>query len=133
MYQDGGINYFTGRPYSDRFKRILAKRKELAVYDKMAAFYEMVGVLPVWVARSAQLFHKFDRNQVCLYVGETGSGKTTQLVFISPRESSGSLITVCQDTPVRVLQRPTTPERKDGCLHATQANRRHVRSEARCR
>ena len=24
---------------------------------------------------------KFDRNQVCLYVGETGSGKTTQWVL----------------------------------------------------
>ena len=37
------MNYFTGRPYSDRFKKILAKRKELAVYDRMAAFYEMVS------------------------------------------------------------------------------------------
>ena len=36
------MNYFTGRPYSERFKRILAKRKELAVYERMAAFYEMV-------------------------------------------------------------------------------------------
>ena len=44
-YQDGGANYFTGRPYSDRFKKILAKRKELAVFDKMAAFFEMVGGL----------------------------------------------------------------------------------------
>jgi len=52
VHQDGGVNYFTGRPYSDRFKRILAKRKELAVYDKMAAFYEMVGVLLVSVVKS---------------------------------------------------------------------------------
>ncbi|KAF9789233.1 P-loop containing nucleoside triphosphate hydrolase protein [Thelephora terrestris] len=59
---DGGINYFNGRPYSERFKKILAKRKELAVYDRMAAFFEM-----------------YDRTQVCLYVGETGSGKTTQI------------------------------------------------------
>ena len=40
----------------------------------------MVSVLLFWMTRSSQLFHKFDRNQVCLYVGETGSGKTTQSV-----------------------------------------------------
>jgi hypothetical protein len=45
IYQDGEKNYFTGRPYSDRFKDILRKRKELAVYDKMAAFFEIVGDL----------------------------------------------------------------------------------------
>ncbi|KCV71143.1 pre-mRNA-splicing factor ATP-dependent RNA helicase DHX15 [Fonticula alba] len=51
-----------GKPFSDRYYEILATRKEL----------------PVWQFRDQ--FKKMLRdNQICVLVGETGSGKTTQI------------------------------------------------------
>ena len=78
---------------------------------------------------------QFDQNQVSLYVGETGSGKTTQSVPISPREPSNGLTKgTCyhQDTPIHVLQQPATPQGEDGCLYTTQTNRRYICSRTRC-
>jgi pre-mRNA-splicing factor ATP-dependent RNA helicase DHX15/PRP43 len=55
-------NPYTGRPYSQRYYSILEKRK----------------TLPVWEQR-AELLEKVTGNQVVVLVGETGSGKTTQI------------------------------------------------------
>lgn len=62
---DADVNPFAAdglRPFSDRYRRILQQRKELPVYAQMDEFYE-----------------KFNNNQITVVIGETGSGKTTQV------------------------------------------------------
>ena len=56
------INKYTGRPFSTRFWQILEKRKNLPVWDYYTKFMEQVK-----------------ENQCVVLVGETGSGKTTQV------------------------------------------------------
>ncbi|KAG6916849.1 DEAH-box ATP-dependent RNA helicase prp43 [Tephrocybe rancida] len=60
MEQD--INPFTKLPLSAQYKKILDARKKLPVYAKMDEFFQM-----------------FTDNQIIVMVGETGSGKTTQI------------------------------------------------------
>ncbi|CEF65027.1 ATP-dependent RNA helicase DHX8 [Strongyloides ratti] len=56
------INYFTGRTFSPKYYEILAKRKELPVWVYKEKFLELLSL-----------------NQFVVLVGETGSGKTTQI------------------------------------------------------
>lgn len=56
------INKYTGKPFSQRFWDILSKRKKLPVWDYYSKFVELVK-----------------NNQCVVLVGETGSGKTTQV------------------------------------------------------
>ena len=58
--------YHTGRPFSRRYFDILEKRKALPVWEQKKEFLDL-----------------FERNQVIVLVGETGSGKTTQVPFSS--------------------------------------------------
>ncbi|GFR40936.1 hypothetical protein Agub_g1596 [Astrephomene gubernaculifera] len=58
----GGVNYFTGRPYSQRYYDILSKRHGL----------------PVWQAKE-EFVNMINGHQTTVLVGETGSGKTTQI------------------------------------------------------
>lgn len=51
-----------GRPYSEAYYRILEKRKELPVWQAREQFQEMLR-----------------KHQTIILVGETGSGKTTQI------------------------------------------------------
>ena len=57
----GAVNPLTGRPYSDRYRGILAKRVQLPVYLQRDDFVQMLRT-----------------HQTIVLVGETGSGKTTQ-------------------------------------------------------
>ncbi|KAK4699486.1 pre-mRNA-splicing factor ATP-dependent RNA helicase DHX15/PRP43, partial [Phenoliferia sp. Uapishka_3] len=59
---DGPTNPFTLRPHSQRYVDILKVRKNLPVHQQMSEFLEM-----------------FQRSQFTVMVGETGSGKTTQI------------------------------------------------------
>ncbi|KAH7914909.1 P-loop containing nucleoside triphosphate hydrolase protein [Hygrophoropsis aurantiaca] len=56
------INPFTKQPHTQQYRKILEARKKLPVYAQMDEFYKM-----------------FNRNQIIVMVGETGSGKTTQI------------------------------------------------------
>eukprot|EP00243_Klebsormidium_subtile_P011213 TRINITY_DN6285_c0_g2_i1.p1 TRINITY_DN6285_c0_g2~~TRINITY_DN6285_c0_g2_i1.p1 ORF type:complete len:720 (-),score=219.60 TRINITY_DN6285_c0_g2_i1:163-2322(-) len=56
------INTMTGRPYTQRYFDILDKRKTLPVWQQKAEFIKMLAA-----------------NQIIILVGETGSGKTTQI------------------------------------------------------
>ena len=58
----GKMNPYTGRSFSDRYFDILRKRIEL----------------PVWEYRE-NFFSTFKEHKVFVLVGETGSGKTTQV------------------------------------------------------
>ncbi|KAI0000128.1 pre-mRNA-splicing factor ATP-dependent RNA helicase PRP43 [Russula compacta] len=58
----GKENPFTRLPHSPQYHNILKARKNLPVFAQMDAFYKM-----------------FTKHQILLIVGETGSGKTTQI------------------------------------------------------
>lgn len=61
--QEGDNNPFTKRPYTQRYRDILEKRKALPVSLKFDEFMDL-----------------YTENQFIVTVGETGSGKTTQCV-----------------------------------------------------
>jgi pre-mRNA-splicing factor ATP-dependent RNA helicase DHX15/PRP43 len=54
-------NPFTDRSFSEKYKRLLKKRKTLPVYHERQQFLDLIY-----------------KNQFVIIVGETGSGKTTQ-------------------------------------------------------
>ena len=59
-----GINPHSGRPYSQRYFQILEGRKKLPVWEQRNEFFDVM----------------VRKNQtIVLMVGETGSGKTTQI------------------------------------------------------
>lgn len=57
-----GINRWTGRAYSQRYHEILEKRRSLPVWHQKEEFLQVLKA-----------------NQTIILVGETGSGKTTQV------------------------------------------------------
>lgn len=60
--EDGQINPWTQKPHSQKYFNILEKRRDLPVSQQRAEFLEM-----------------FHSTQILVFVGETGSGKTTQI------------------------------------------------------
>lgn len=56
------LNPFTQKPFSDRFQTILKKRLQLPVWEYRDEFIKLTT-----------------ENQCLVLVGETGSGKTTQV------------------------------------------------------
>ncbi|KAM7502541.1 hypothetical protein LguiB_001445 [Lonicera macranthoides] len=56
------VNRWNGRPYSQRFYEILEVRKNLSVWHQKEEFLKVLK-----------------QNQTLILVGETGSGKTTQI------------------------------------------------------
>jgi len=59
---DSGVNPLTGKAYSKKYFDILRKRRTLPCWSQKEAFLKMM-----------------EENQVVVLVGETGSGKTTQM------------------------------------------------------
>ncbi|KAF9782531.1 P-loop containing nucleoside triphosphate hydrolase protein [Thelephora terrestris] len=59
---DGDVNPFNNKPHSAQYRKILEVRKKLPVYAQMTEFFEV-----------------FTKHQIIVMVGETGSGKTTQI------------------------------------------------------
>ncbi|KAI0804490.1 P-loop containing nucleoside triphosphate hydrolase protein [Irpex lacteus] len=59
---EGDVNPFTRQPHTPQYKKILEVRKKLPVYAQMEEFYKM-----------------YNENQIIVLVGETGTGKTTQI------------------------------------------------------
>ncbi|KAF8493481.1 P-loop containing nucleoside triphosphate hydrolase protein [Russula emetica] len=59
---EGKENPFTRLPHSNRYYKILEARKKLPVYEQMGEFYKL-----------------YTKHQIIIVVGETGSGKTTQI------------------------------------------------------
>ncbi|URD92199.1 Pre-mRNA-splicing factor ATP-dependent RNA [Musa troglodytarum] len=81
-----GVNRWSGRPYSQRYYEILEKRK----------------TLPVWQQKE-EFLHVLKANQTLILVGETGSGKTTQIPqFVLECEDLGKRPMVACTQPRRV-------------------------------
>lgn len=59
------INRWNGKPYTPRYHEILEKRKTLPVWQQKEEFFQVLKA-----------------NQTLILVGETGSGKTTQVSVI---------------------------------------------------
>lgn len=60
--EDGKINPFTGNEYSSKYVEILKVRRDLPVHAQRDEFLKI-----------------YQENQIMVFVGETGSGKTTQI------------------------------------------------------
>lgn len=60
--EDGPLNPFNGNPLSNQYFKILKTRRNLPVHQQRDEFLEM-----------------FHSSQILVFVGETGSGKTTQI------------------------------------------------------
>ena len=60
--EDGQVNPFTGETFSQRYLSILKTRRDLPVHAQRDEFLQM-----------------YQKSQILVFVGETGSGKTTQI------------------------------------------------------
>ncbi|EKV10433.1 Pre-mRNA splicing factor RNA helicase (Prp43), putative [Penicillium digitatum] len=60
--EDGDINPFSGRPFSSKYFSILKTRRDLPVHTQRDEFLQL-----------------YQQSQILVFVGETGSGKTTQI------------------------------------------------------
>ncbi|KAF9036062.1 P-loop containing nucleoside triphosphate hydrolase protein [Hymenopellis radicata] len=84
------LNPFTKQPHSAQYKKILEARKKLPVYGQMDEFFKM-----------------FKENQIIVMVGETGSGKTTQIpqfvCFSDLPHTRGKLVACTQPRRVAAM------------------------------
>jgi len=81
------INPWTGKPYSARYFEILEKRKRLPVWEQQEDFYNAI-----------------EANQTVILVGETGSGKTTQIPqFMLNRMTNGKMVGCTQPRRVAAM------------------------------
>ncbi|KAF8344416.1 P-loop containing nucleoside triphosphate hydrolase protein [Amanita rubescens] len=84
------INPFTKQPHTSQYRNILETRRKLPVFTQMDDFYKM-----------------FSENQIIVMVGETGSGKTTQIpqfvVYSDLPHTRGKLVACTQPRRVAAM------------------------------
>ncbi|CAE6347324.1 unnamed protein product [Rhizoctonia solani] len=87
---NGQYNPFTRQLYSEKYKKILEGRKKLPVFAQMEEFYKI-----------------FNENQIVVMIGETGSGKTTQIpqfvAYTDIPHARGKLIACTQPRRVAAM------------------------------
>ncbi|KAG8734554.1 DEAH-box ATP-dependent RNA helicase prp43 [Ceratobasidium sp. 414] len=100
---DGDTNPFTKQPYSDKYKKILEGRRKLPVFAQMEEFYKITKAdfnQPVSLGW-------FNANQIVVMIGETGSGKTTQIpqfvAYTDIPHARGKLIACTQPRRVAAM------------------------------
>ncbi|KAK0230461.1 P-loop containing nucleoside triphosphate hydrolase protein [Armillaria fumosa] len=84
------LNPFTKQPHSAQYKTILTYREKLPVYSQMDNFFKM-----------------FNKNQIIIITGETGTGKTTQIpqfvVYSDLPHTKGKLVACTQPRRVAAM------------------------------
>lgn len=83
MSQEHAVNPFNGKPYSQKYRDIMKKRKDLPVFQQMGertvkSSSQYAKLTCACSASQDEFFQIFNKNQMTVMVGETGSGKTTQ-------------------------------------------------------
>lgn len=88
--EDGPLNPFTGDQLSDRYFGILKTRRDLPVHAQRQEFLEM-----------------YQKAQILVFVGETGSGKTTQIpqfvLFDDLPQQNGKMVACTQPRRVAAM------------------------------
>jgi pre-mRNA-splicing factor ATP-dependent RNA helicase DHX15/PRP43 len=88
--EDSESNPFTGRPHSQKYFQILQSRRDLPVHKQRQEFLD-----------------KYHSTQILVFVGETGSGKTTQIpqyvVYDELPHLTGKLIACTQPRRVAAM------------------------------
>ncbi|CEJ79932.1 Putative Pre-mRNA-splicing factor [[Torrubiella] hemipterigena] len=88
--EDSETNPFTGKPHSQQYFQILEKRRDLPVHKQRQEFLD-----------------KYHSTQILVFVGETGSGKTTQIpqyvVYDEMPHLNGKLVACTQPRRVAAM------------------------------
>ncbi|KAF2430479.1 P-loop containing nucleoside triphosphate hydrolase protein [Tothia fuscella] len=88
--ENGPNNAFTGQPLSNRYFNILKGRRNLPVHTQRQEFLDM-----------------FQKSQILVFVGETGSGKTTQIpqfvLFDDMPQLQGKMVACTQPRRVAAM------------------------------
>jgi hypothetical protein len=88
--EDGPNNPFNGNQLSDRYFSILKTRRDLPVHQQRAEFLEL-----------------YQKSQILVFVGETGSGKTTQIpqfvLYDDLPQSQGKMVACTQPRRVAAM------------------------------
>lgn len=88
--EDADLNPWTGQPHSQRYFGILKTRRDLPVHKQRKEFLDM-----------------YHQHQILVFVGETGSGKTTQIpqyvLYDEQPQHTGKLIACTQPRRVAAM------------------------------
>lgn len=88
--EEGANNPFTGKPFSQRYVSILKTRKGLPVHAQREEFLQL-----------------YQKSQILVFVGETGSGKTTQIpqfvLFDDLPQQDGKIVACTQPRRVAAM------------------------------
>ncbi|KAK4465983.1 P-loop containing nucleoside triphosphate hydrolase protein [Cladorrhinum samala] len=88
--EDSDLNPWTGRPHSENYFKILKGRRDLPVHKQRQEFLDM-----------------YHSTQILVFVGETGSGKTTQIpqyvLYDELPHTTGKLIACTQPRRVAAM------------------------------
>ncbi|KAJ5893565.1 hypothetical protein N7495_005256 [Penicillium taxi] len=88
--EQGPTNPFTGKPFSNKYSYILEGRRDLPVHKQRDEFLKI-----------------YQENQIMVFVGETGSGKTTQVpqfvLYDDLPQTQGKMVACTQPRRVAAL------------------------------
>lgn len=105
--EDGPLNPFTGRQLSDRYFSILKTRRNLPVHQQryVSTCPEIMQV--ELTSRRDEFLEMYQKSQILVFVGETGSGKTTQIpqfvLFDDLPQQEGKLVACTQPRRVAAM------------------------------
>ena len=104
--EDGPANPFTGRELSGGYFNILRTRRNLPVHAQRYDIYFTLKSLANLLSR-AEFLQMYQQTQILVFVGETGSGKTTQIpqfvLFDDQPQSRGKLVACTQPRRVAAM------------------------------